>query len=109
MVQTEWGERNRMRLDKPRNVSCHKSAEERLHLPLISVGMNWLGNRPRLPGPWSESHFSGLTPNCQRGNVRLIEGQYPLGLSGGRFFMALFGKFYEIEIQSKSCKDARHQ
>ena len=42
-------------LDKPRNVSCHKGAEERLHLPLISVGMNWLGNGPGLSGTLSEA------------------------------------------------------
>ncbi len=71
--------------------------------------MNWLGNRPRLAGTLSESHFSGLTPDRQRRNVRLIEGQDPLGLVSGRFFVALFGNFYEIEIQSKSRKDARHQ
>ncbi len=98
-----------MRLDEPRDVSHHEGADERLDLPLIGVGMNGLGDRPRLPGTLSESYFSGVTPNRQSCNVRLIEGQDPLGLIGGRFLKALFGKFYEKDIQYKSRKDARHQ
>ena len=93
-----------MLLDQPRDCSCDEGAEKRLHLPLIGVGVNRLGNGPHLTGTLSEHHFPGLIPDRQRRDLRLVEGQNSFGLSGRRFFGALFGKFDEIEVQAEACE-----